>query len=125
MAATYGGNAIFGEAETIVHAVNPSAQQLNEFFGVSGRQSLWGGFRGRVFMANGVLFGSGTAGINAVEAAFASYAGDGVARVLIDARGRAWPSVLCESFSPDGRVKLDANSGMYFFAYKATFTGLV
>ena len=124
MAATYGGNAIFGEAVAIVHSVNPSAQQMNEFFGVSGRQSLWGGFRGRVFMAKGLLFGSGTAAINAIEAEFVSYAGDGIARVLFDTRGRTWPNVLCDSFGSEP-VKLDANSGMYYITYKATFTGLV
>lgn len=122
--ATYGGVDIFQRPFSIVHTVNPSAQQLNEFFGVSGQQSLWGGQRGRTFLATGMLFAPTAVAINAMESQFASYAGDGIARVLVDTRGRAWEQVLCESFAPDGRVKADPTYG-YYVTYKAVFRGLV
>lgn len=121
---SYGGLAIFGRSPTIIHAVNPSAQQLNEFFGTSGQQSLWGGWRGRSFLASGVLAGPSAYDLDAAEAVFRSFAGDGIARVLVDSFGDAWPYVLCESYSPDGRVKIDPYYG-YFRPYRAAFRGLI
>lgn len=122
MAATYNGEAIFGLAVTMVMALNPPAEQLNEFFGISGRQSLFGGLRGRVFETSGVFFGATLIDLNAAEALFDSYH-DGIARVLVDTRGRAWPSVLVRSKQPGGRVIRDARG--FYLPYKALLTGLI
>lgn len=122
MAATYNGEAIFGLAVTMPHVVNPPAEQLNAFFGVSGQQSLFGGMRGRVFEVSGVLFGVTLMELNNAEGLFLSYI-DGIARVLVDTRGRAWPSVIVRTFQPNGRVIRDARG--FYQSYRALLTGLI
>jgi hypothetical protein len=122
MAATYNGQAIFGYSVTMPHVVNPPAEQINAFFGVSGQQSLYGGTRGRVFEVSGLLYGADLIALNAAEDLFLSYI-DGIARVLVDTRGRAWPNVICRTFQPQGRVIRD-NRG-YYLPYRALLTGLI
>jgi hypothetical protein len=47
---TLGGHAIFGNAVTVVHNPHPNAQQINQYFGIDGQQTLFGGTRGRAFV---------------------------------------------------------------------------
>lgn len=121
---TYGGAAIFGYSVTITHTLNATAEQLNAFFGLSGTQSLFGGLRGRVFQVKGVLFGQDMATLNAAEATYLSFI-DGVARDLVDTRGRTWPSVLVKALvpPPQGRVLQDARG--FYLPYKGLLQGLI
>lgn len=121
--ATYDGVDIFGLAVQMAHVLNPTAEQLNAFFGLSGTQSLYGGTRGRVFTVQGVLFGADLAALNAAEALYHSYI-DGIARTLVDTRGRTWDQVLVKApFQPEGRVLQDGRG--YYQQYKGLLVGLV
>jgi hypothetical protein len=119
--ATYAGIDIFGFSVSMVHVLNPTAEQLNAFFGLNGQQALWGGMRGRAFEVDGVLFGVSVAALNNAEALYHSYI-DGRARVLVDTRGRSWSDVLVKQFQPQGRVRQDARG--FYLPYKGLLVGL-
>ena len=120
---TYDGSNIFGAAVQFQQLAHPNAQQINTFFGVSGTQSLYGGGRGRMFLIKGILVGPTMQDLNASEAVFDSYA-DGVARTLVDPRGRAWPNVIYRGeFIPDSRGPYATANG-WAMPYKAVFHGL-
>lgn len=120
---TYDGASIFGAAVQFQHLPQPSAQQVNTYFGINGTQSLYGGGRGRMFVIRGVLQGATMADLNAAEAAILAYA-DGVARTLVDPRGRRWANVLFRGeFQPDPRGPL-ATAGGWAMPYRAIFHGL-
>jgi len=120
---TYNGENIFGSAVQFQHVPRPRAQQVNAFFGVSGTQVLDGGGRGRVFFIRGVLTAPTLAGLDAAESRFHELA-DGVARVLVDNRGRIWPNVVFKGeFTPDARGALPAGGG-WALPYRAVFHGL-
>jgi hypothetical protein len=120
---TFDGANIFGAAVQFQHQAHPAAQQVNTFFGVSGTQTLYGGGRGRMFLVRGILLGAALADLNAAEANFLSYA-DGVARTLVDPRGRVWPNVLFRGeFQPDPRGPYPTPSG-WALPYRAIFHGL-
>lgn len=123
---SYGGASIFGVAVSIQEVAHPNAQQLDSFFGVSGATSLYGGGRGRVFMISGVLV-SGTddlTDLNTAESILRSFA-DGIARTLVDTRGRAWDSVIFDdSFQADpGGPKWSDDYG-WILPYRLSMTGL-
>ena len=100
---TYDGLNIFGAAVQFQHVAHPNAQQVNTFFGVNGTQTLFGGGPGRMFQIRGILLGSALGDLNAAESVIQSYA-DGVARTLVDPRGRSWPNVIFRGeFIPDSR----------------------
>ncbi|MFO0892149.1 MAG: hypothetical protein U0790_23800 [Isosphaeraceae bacterium] len=120
---TYDGSHIFGSAVQFQHMPQPSAQQVNAFFGVSGTQTLYGGSRGRQFLIRGVLIAESIVKLNEAEAAFQRYA-DGVARTLVDPRGRAWPNVQFRGeFYPDPRGPFSTPGG-WALPYRAVFHGL-
>jgi hypothetical protein len=121
--ATYDGSNIFGAAVRFQHLVHPNAQQINTFFGVSGTQALYGGGRGRMFLIRGILIGSTIEDLNYAEACFQNYA-DGVARTLVDPRGRTWLNVIFRGeFIPDSRGPYPTANG-WALPYKAVFHGL-
>lgn len=120
---TYDGANIFGTAVQFQQMPHPNAQQTNSFFGVSGTQSLYGGGRGRVFLIRGLLVGPTVQAVNDAEAAFLNYA-DGIARTLVDPRGRTWPNVVFRGeFRPDPNGPYPAVNG-WALPYKAVFHGL-
>jgi hypothetical protein len=119
--ATYNSDSIFGLAVTIVHELNPPAEQLNAFFGVTGTQSLYGGLRGRVFLISGLLWGTDMGALNTAEAVYLNYC-DGKARTLVDTRGRTFPSVLLKPLQPQGRVLQDGRG--LFLPYRGVANGL-
>jgi hypothetical protein len=123
MPATYDGNSIFGRSVTVRHVLNPPAEQVNAFFGVGGLQSLFGGSRGRLIVVTGVLYGTDISDLNAAEATLASYC-DGIARTLVDGRGRPFPSVLLRPAEVSGRVLQDADGGCYL-PYQVSGLGLL
>ncbi len=101
---SFSGAFIFGIACHVVHVPHPVAVQKNEFLGVTGLTSLYGGGRGRTFEVTGVLVGSNLTVVIAAEGALLAYA-DGIARTFVDTQGRAWPNVIFEGEyqpSPEG-----------------------
>jgi hypothetical protein len=121
--ANYGGAFIFGSAVSIQHIANSNAQQVDNFFGVSGNVTLYGGGRGRIFMVSGVLTADNLTDLNAAEAQFLSFA-DGVARNLVDTRGRVWTNVIFKGeFHPDAMGPKPTDTG-WCIPYRAVFHGL-
>lgn len=116
---SYNGSAIFGNAVEMESPINPTADQMNAFFGVSGLESLYGGQRGRVTLAKGLLVGDSLSGLVSNIQLFESYY-DGIARVLVTTDGVAYNNVKLESFSPKGRYMQDF-SGFWFRRYEARF----
>ena len=125
--ATYGGLDIFLRPFVTLHDPRPSAQQLADYFGVSGQQALWGGFRGRVIAITGMLYAPDLVTLNSYEAVWtdptSGVVGDGIARDLVDTRGRVWSSCLCVEFKPESQVRIDPKWG-YFYRYRSVFHGL-
>ena len=122
--ATLDGFPIFGSAVNIVHTPHPNAQQLNEFFGVSGVQTLFGGARGRTFMISGVLVDEDIPSINADEALLLSYA-DGLPHTLVDNRGRVWLNVIFRGeYQPFEQGPRWLAGGGYALPYKCVMMGL-
>jgi hypothetical protein len=120
---TYDGANIFGAAVQFQHLAHANAQQVNAFFGVTGTQSLYGGGRGRTFLIRGLLIGATINDLNAAESLLQSYA-DGVARTLVDPRGRSWFNVIFRGeFIPDSRGPYPTAAG-WALPYKAVFHGL-
>lgn len=117
---SYDGNQIFGNAVKMESPVNPTADQMNAFFGVSGLESLYGGQRGRVTLVKGLLVGGSLPALNAAIALFESYF-DGIARVLVTTRGVTYNNVKLESFAEKGGPRLDFN-GFWFEEYEAKFS---
>lgn len=133
---TYGGNAIFGSAVRIQMVAHPTANQVAEFFGISGIFNLFGGGRGRAFLIEGTIGGVGSDAfealsvLNANEGIIHSYA-DGIGRVLLDTRGNSWPGVVFDdNFQPDpvgprpwvGFYNEDGSPG-WGLRYRAMFRG--
>lgn len=119
MPPSFGSVFIFGTAVQMTTAVNPTADQTNAYFGISGVESLFGGTRGRVTLVKGLLYGADVAAFAGAKALFESYY-DGVARVLVDTLGVAWSNVKLDSFVPTGKVK-QAPDGTVFQQYDAKF----
>jgi hypothetical protein len=122
--ATLDGEAVLGEAVHVQHNPHPIAQQMNEFFGINGMQTLFGGQRGRTLLVSGVLVGNDLPEINQAEAALLSFA-DGLAHTLIDDRGRVFGNVIFkgeyQSFEHGPRLLA---GGGWCLPYKISLTGL-
>jgi hypothetical protein len=121
---TLDGNSIFGTAVSVVQNPHPNAQQINQFFGIDGLQTLFGGTRGRRFIISGVLSGSTMSTLNAVEATLLSYA-DGLTHTLVDNRGRIWPNVIFRGeFSPSPAGPRPLAGGGWCLPYRLVMEGL-
>lgn len=116
---TYNGVNIFGYSVKVRMDVNPSASQVNEFFGVSGQQSLYGGARGRVFLVEGLLAGPDVPSLSSLVGTILSY-DDGIGRVFSHPVYGDWPSVVFRRFQPGDRILFG-----YALPYKAQFDGLI
>jgi len=120
---SYGGLPIFGLVTSMQAMMNPTAQQLDQFFGVSGNLALFGGTRGRVFAISGVFQEFSIPVLNADEAVVRSFA-DGVARPLIDTRGQLWSNVIFEGqYVPDPLGPRPTDVG-WALSYHMTMRGL-
>jgi hypothetical protein len=120
---TYDGINIFGAAVQFQHLAHPTAAQINTFFGVTGTQALYGGGRGRMFLIRGLLLGGTIADLNQAEANFSRYA-DGLARPLVDPRGRVWPNVIFRGeFTAETRGPFRTTGG-WVLPYRSVFHGL-
>ena len=121
---TLDGNAIFGTAVTVNHNPHPNAQQMNQFFGTDGQQTLFGGTRGRTFIISGVLSASNMPTLNAVEATLLSYA-DGLTHTLVDNRGRIWPNVIFRGeYTPSSMGPRPLAGGGWCLSYRLVMEGL-
>lgn len=125
---SYGGSPIFGVAVSIKVDPRPTAQQMDAFFGVTGNVALFGGGRGSAFMIKGVLFGPDLLTLNILEGVFQpsvfGNVADGVARTLVDTRGRSWPNVIfAGEFQADQMGPKPFNGG-YILPYSAVFHSL-
>lgn len=121
---TLDGNPIFGEAVNVQHTPHPNAQQINEFFGVNGNQSLFGGSRGRSFRISGVLTAANIPTLNVCESTLLSYA-DGLPHTLVDNRGRTWMNVIFGGvYVPCSQGPYPLASGGWCLSYRLEMTGL-
>jgi hypothetical protein len=124
MMATLDGSPVFGLATNVLHTPHANAQQINQFFGINGSQTLFGGTRGRTFMISGVLIGATIADINSAETQLLSFA-DGLAHTLVDNRGREFDNVIFRGeYSPFAAGPRPLAGGGYCLPYKAVFEGL-
>ncbi|HKI21464.1 MAG TPA: hypothetical protein VKA15_26450 [Isosphaeraceae bacterium] len=122
--ATLDGSPVFGDAVKVVHNPHPNAQQINEFFGVNGTQTLFGGTRGRTFMVTGVLSAVDIPTLNVVEAALLCYA-DGLAHTLVDNRGRVWSNVIFRGeYQPFEQGPRPLAGGGFCLPYKLMMQGM-
>ncbi len=119
---SYGGETIFGLAVQMRTVINPSADQVNSFFGANGNESLFGGTRGRLTEVEGLLFGETFADLATAEEEFVSF-NDGIPRNLVDTRGVVYSYVKFAAFQPQGRIINDGRAA--WRPYKATFSHLV
>jgi hypothetical protein len=116
---SFGGANIFGTAVSMSTTDHPRVTQVNAYFGLNGLESLDGGMRGRVTYVTGLLLGSSPVGLASAEGLFRSF-NDGIARILVDNFGTAWPSVRLDLFQPRGRVRQSPH-GVFFRTYQARF----
>jgi len=97
---------------------------MNEFFGINGMQTLFGGQRGRTLLISGVLIGDTLLDINAAEGSLLSFA-DGLPHTLTDDRGRTFDNIIFkgeyQSFEQGPRLLA---GGGWCLPYKLTMTGL-
>jgi hypothetical protein len=121
---TLDGNPIFGDAVCVQHTPHPNSQQINEFFGINGQQTLFGGTRGRTFVISGVLSAPDIPTLNAVEATLLSYA-DGLTHTLVDNRGRSWFNVIFAGvYVPSSQGPCPVAGGGWCLPYRLVMTGL-
>jgi hypothetical protein len=121
---TLDGNAIFGTAVIVVHNPHPNAQQISQFFGINGQQTLFGGTRGRSFRISGVLSASTMSALNAAESTLLSYA-DGLTHTLVDNRGRIWPNVIFRGeYAPSSSGPRPLAGGGWCLPYRLVMEGL-
>lgn len=123
--ATLDGNAVFGAAVRVVHTPRPAALQINEYFGLSGRQALYGGGRGRSFQVSGVLQATNLQTLAALESELLSFA-DGQPHVLVDNLGRIWTNVVFPGeYDPSPMGPRPAAGGGWCLPYTLKLEGLV
>lgn len=123
MSASFGGLPIFGAAVRVVHEPEPVAVRKTGYVGSSYVAAQSAGGRGRRFTVYGVLLGDSPAGVMEAEALLLSYA-DGVARVLVDTQGRAWPNVLFPGVYRPDREGPKATDGGWCLPYSCELEGL-
>jgi hypothetical protein len=119
----FGGLNIFGTACHSIHIPRANAQQVDAFFGVNGKLTLYGGSRGRIHEITGVLIGGTLGEVIAAEGSMLSYA-DGIARDYTDTQGRTWPNTIFNGEyqpSPEGPKITDFG---WCLPYRAVLHGL-
>ncbi|WP_165251179.1 hypothetical protein [Paludisphaera soli] len=126
---TLDGQAVFGYATSFTPAFDPTAAQINAFFGVDGVQALHGGQRGFVVLVSGVLFDLTPNAAIARETILLGYR-DGIARTLVDNFGTTYLDVVFDGAYQRWEQGVKpaylgpAAVGGWAIAYKAVFRGL-
>jgi hypothetical protein len=118
----FNGTNIFGYNVKIRTVVGEIRRQENDFPGLNGTESLTLGTAGCTTMAEGLLAGNGSAGLQSAEFLFRTYY-DGNAYALVDSYGTTWNNVILKVFEPQGRI-FQSPSGFYFRTYSAVFDHL-
>jgi hypothetical protein len=117
--ATIDGSPAFGVAVTVTYTPNGNVQQMNEFFGINGTQTIFGGTRGAVLEVSGVLAAADIPTLNSAESSLLSYA-DGNAHTVVDDRGRTFPNVVWDAtYQPSAAGIQAAAGGGWLLPYKA------
>jgi hypothetical protein len=125
MSVTLDGNPCFGVCVKVAYSPNANAQQLNQFFGVNGRQTLFGGTRGSTFMITGALVGDSLDDLNAAEANLLGFA-DGQTHQLTDNRGRTFNNVVfAGEYDPDPQIYYLAGGEGVMLRYKCVLMGMI
>jgi hypothetical protein len=93
MPATIDGSAVLGFCVSIKETPHANAQQYNEYFGISGEQSLFGGQRGRSFTVSGLVMASDFGNLESIKEEILSFA-DGLTHTLVDTLGNTWFNVI-------------------------------
>jgi hypothetical protein len=93
MVPTFGGSAVFGVANKVIHQPSPNEIQIDSFAGINGIVQLVMGSRGRRFHVSGVLIDADPASVSADEAILLSFA-DGIARTFTDTYGNVFQNVV-------------------------------
>lgn len=125
MIPSLGGEPIFGICVTIRMIPNANANQVAEFFGVNGYQSLDGGTRGRIFEVQGILTGV-TPGLIVAgsEAALMSFA-NGNVNTLVDTVGVSWSNVVFKGeYVPGDQFMFLPGLGVWGRPYRCVLRGL-
>jgi hypothetical protein len=118
------GQAVFGFATNLRMEPRPNSQQLTEFFGVNGVQTIFGGARGRLFFISGVLAADVVADLNTAEGLLLSFA-DGLPHIITDNRGRVWPNVIFRGqYQPFDQGPRYLAGGGVCLPYKCVMFGL-
>lgn len=124
---TLDGAGVFGVATRFNAAFDPTASQINEFFGVDGTMCLFGGERGLVLMVEGVLFGATPEDVVAQEGMLLSYR-DGIPRTIVDNHWRVYPNVIFDgpyqAWEHGIKPAVVGPFGGWALPYKAAFRGL-
>jgi hypothetical protein len=123
--ATYNSLDIFGIDPVIRTRPNPAAHQRTAYPGVAGVQDVRLGSRGGTSEATGTLYGTTLSDLAAFEDLWAAYVVDGGAYTLVDTKGRTWPSVILDSFEPEGEIHPFDPVWGYTRRYRATFFHLI
>ena len=92
-----GSGTLFGVATSVHYGQNQAVRQENQFFGLTGTQSLHGGTRGTPIQVKGVLVGSTIEDVGAAEQLLNSYV-DGVPRTFVDNFSRTYDNVVVTGF---------------------------
>jgi len=109
-------------------AASPNSRMLNAYPGANGLESVDLGSRGGHTLVEGGIVAASAGGLAAVEAAFRGLQVNGLASVLVDTLGTAWPEVILDQFVPIGPVRpVVANlTGVYYCRhYRAEFLHLI
>lgn len=118
---TFGGFAIFGRSVRVRTLKDPSAEQINHFFGLDGAERVHGGLVGRHSFVQGVLRGLTSGDLATARLLIEGY-DDGIARTLVDTLGITWTNVVFRQLDPGERIVRD-NFGHYL-PYRATLRHL-
>lgn len=103
---------------------NANAQQINEFFGIQGNQSLYGGSRGRMFLIQGVFLAQAIGLVFLSEQLLLSYA-DGFSHTLVDNFGNVYQNVVFDADYQRTGIPRPAAGGIgYAMPYRAAMRGL-
>jgi hypothetical protein len=125
--ATLDGSAIFGLATHFTENPVENEHQINQFFGINGLQSLFGGQRGRTIHVTGVLVASSPAGLTAARNIIMNFA-DGLTHTLVDNFGDVYVNVIFKGnigWSGPPRPGFNPSFGNGFFRpYQMLLVGL-
>lgn len=121
---SYGNFNIFGRSVRMQTTKRERSEQANEYFGLTGIESLDGGGRGFITEVNGVYVAASPGDLGSLFNVLWSYS-DGVARDLVDMYGLTWIYVKLVKAGPAGKPSYDPSLNRWVQPYSATFFHLI